>query len=187
MKIGVKVGDIMTENFVSISPDENLKYAAQKMIKKRVGSLVVLQESELKGIITERDIIWAMVKKNKSELEKIRVKDICKKKVHTIKPSSDLYIALVKMKNTKYRWLPVISRKKVIGLLTIKDILRVEPSLFETAQEIMQIKHEAEELKNTNRKTNSRIIEGICEECGNTEILYKTDGRFICSDCREQL
>ncbi len=184
MEIGVAVGDIMTRNFVSIKPDSNLIQAARKMLKNRVGSLVVIENKQLRGIITERDIIWAIIKKNKKELSNIKVNAIAKKKVYTIKPSADLYKALKKMKSTGYRWLPVTKKKQVIGLLTIKDILRVEPSLFETAQEIMQIKENSRKL---NQIKNSKITrsqtEGVCEECGNLDILYNIDNRFICESC----
>jgi|SRR3989344_3353200 len=183
MKIGVKVGDIMTRNFSSIKPEATLINAAKEMIKKRVGSLVVLDKDELKGLITERDIIWAMVKKS-SGWNKILVKDIAKRKVHTINPSTDLLVALQKMKNTGYRWLPVTVKKRVIGLLTLKDILRVEPSLFETAQEIMQIKEETAKLKRIQQIKSGKVIEGICNECGNTDILQSVNGRLVCEECK---
>lgn len=183
MKIGVKVGDIMTRNFSSIKPDATLIYAAREMIKKRVGSLVVIDKEELKGLITERDIIWAMVKRS-SGWNKILVKDVAKRKVHTINPSTDLFIALQKMKNTGYRWLPVTVKKGVIGLLTLKDILRVEPSLFETAQEILQIKEETSKLKRLQQIKSGKMIEGVCDECGSTDILHSVDGRLVCEGCK---
>jgi len=185
MKIGVSVGDIMTRNFSSIKPEASLIDAAKGMIKNRVGSLVVLEDKNLAGLITERDIIWALIKKRKSDLGKIKVRDICKRKVHTIKPSADLYLAMQKMKETGYRWLPVLVGKEVIGLLTIKDILRVEPSLFETAGEIMQIKEETAKLKRIQQIKSGKMIEGICDECGNKDSLYSVDGRLVCESCKD--
>jgi predicted transcriptional regulator len=63
VKIGVKVGDIMTRNFISAKPDISVLDAAKLMTKKRVGSLILENKGFLKGIITEKDIIWAMIKK----------------------------------------------------------------------------------------------------------------------------
>ena len=85
---GIKVGDIMTRNFISIKPDTNLIDAAKTMIKKRVGSLILEEKGELKGFITERDIIWALVKKSKKDLRNIKAKDISMKKIPTIKTFS---------------------------------------------------------------------------------------------------
>jgi signal-transduction protein with cAMP-binding, CBS, and nucleotidyltransferase domain len=185
MKIGVKVGDIMTRNFTSVSPKTSLLDCAKYMVKKRVGSLILQDDNRLKGIITEGDIIWALTKKSRKDLSKVNASEIAPKKLVTIKPSADLYEALQKMKRTKYRWLPVTINKNIIGFLTIKDILRIEPSLFDTASEIMQIKEESEKLKR--RKAGEAFSEGLCEECGNFNLLYKIDSRMICEDCRDEM
>lgn len=185
MKIGVKVGDIMTRNFISVKPDTSILDCAKKMVKKRVGSLILKEENKLKGIITEGDIIWAMTKKSRKELNKIKARAIAPKKLVTIKPSADLYQALQKMKRTKYRWLPVTLKGNVIGFLTLKDILRIEPSLFDLASEIMQIREEGDKLKR--RKANESFKEGLCEECGNFDIVYKIDNRMICESCRDSM
>ncbi len=185
MKIGVKTGDIMTRNFVSVSPDTSLLDCAKKMVKKRVGSLILEDNGQLKGIITEGDIIWAMTKKSKKDLDNIKAYEIAPKKIVTIKPSSDLYDALQKMKKTKYRWLPVTVSKNIIGFLTLKDILRIEPSLFEMASEIMQIKEEGSKLRR--RKAGEAFVEGPCEECGNFGLLYPVDNRRICDSCRDSM
>lgn len=185
MRIGVKAGDIMTRNFVSVSPDTSLLDCAKKMVKKRVGSLILEEKSTLKGILTEGDIIWAMTKKPREDLESIKASEIAPKKIVTIKPSADLYDALQKMKKTKYRWLPVTVNKKIIGFLTLKDILRIEPSLFEMASEIMQIKEEESKLRK--RKAGEEFIDGICQECGRFSLLYKVDNRRICDGCRDSM
>jgi len=185
MKIGVKAGDIMTRNFISVPPDTSILDCAKKMVKKRVGSLILEQNNQLKGIITEGDIIWAMTKKSKKELNNIKASEIAPKKIVTIKPSADLYQALQTMKKTKYRWLPVTVNKNIIGFLTLKDILRIEPGLFEFASEIMQIREESEKLKR--RKAGEIFSEGPCEECGNYSLLYKVDNRMMCEDCRDAM
>lgn len=185
MKIGVKVGDIMTRNFISVKPDTSILDCAKKMVKKRVGSLILKEENKLRGIITEGDIIWAMTKKSRKDLEKIKASTIAPKKLVTIKPSADLYQALQKMKRTKYRWLPVTTKGNIIGFLTLKDVLRIEPSLFDTVSEIMQIREESKKLKR--RKEGVSFKDGVCEECGNFDLLYKVDNRTMCEDCRDAM
>ena len=185
MKIGIKVGDIMTREFISVKPETSILECAKKMVKKRVGSLILEDKNELMGIITEGDIIWAMTKKSRKELNRIKASEIAPKKLITIKPSADLYDALQKMRKTKYRWLPVTINKNIIGFLTIKDILRIEPSLFEYASEIMQIKEESDKLKRV--KAGESFREGPCEECGEFDILYKLDSRMICESCKDAM
>jgi len=191
MKLGIKVGDIMTRDFISVNPDANIQDCARIMIKKRVGSLVVQEKGILKGLLTERDIIWAMTKKPIEDLKEIKAKDIAKKKILTVKPSADLYEALCKMRKSKYRWLPVVVKKRVLGFLTIKDIIRIEPSLFEIvhSQGAFQIREEQEKLRRREIRKGFRegYTGGVCEECGNYNLLQKIDGRLICESCRDNM
>jgi len=183
MEIGIKVGDIMTRNFIFSNPGVSVLNAVKLMKKNRVGSLVISENNHLKGILTEKDILWALSKKK--DLTGIKIGDIMKRKITTIKPSADIYKALSVMKKTKFRRLPVIVNKKVIGLLTLKDILRIEPELFEIVKENYVIKEQEMKIK---RKTNpAEFQEGICEECGNVDILYNIDSKLICESCRDNL
>jgi len=185
MIFALKVGEIMTRDFVYVLPDTNLFDCAKVMIKKRVGSLVLKQDNRLGGILTERDILWALTKKSKKGLKNIKAKDIATRKVVTIKPEADISEALDKMNKKKKRWLPVIANKKLIGLVTIKDILKFRPSWLESAGEIMRIREESEKLK---RRENPRTgVEGMCEECGNYDLLSKVDGRLLCESCVDSM
>ena len=186
MKIGVKVGDIMTRNFVSAKPDISVLNAIKLMVKKRVGSVLLVEKDILRGILTEKDIMWALSKKHsKNELSGIKSGEICTKKITTIRPSADIHNAIKLMKKAKFRRLPVVIKKRVIGLLTLKDILRIEPELFEIAQEGYVIKEEPKKLKR--KKAGESFKEGICEECGNFDILYNEDSRLICESCRDEM
>ena len=183
MKIGVKVGDLMTRNFIFASPNTNLKKCAEIMVKKRVGSLIIKNANDsLAGILTEKDILYAIVKKSIKELDKINAKDLMKTKVITIKPSLDISFALEKVKKDKVRRLPVVENGKIIGMLTLKDILKVEPSLYEMISETEKIREETEKLK---RSELSKFPnkQDLCEECGQEEILYDIDGQWVCEKC----
>lgn len=186
MKIGVKVGDIMTRNFISAKPDISVLNAIKLMVKKRVGSVLLVEDDLLKGILTEKDIMWALSKKHaREDLEKIKAKEICTRKITTIRPSADIYDAMKLMKKAKFKRLPVVIKKRIIGLLTLKDVLRIEPELFEIAQENYIIKEEPEKLKR--KQAGESFKEGICEECGNFDILYNIDGELMCESCIEAM
>ncbi|MDP2924733.1 MAG: CBS domain-containing protein [Nanoarchaeota archaeon] len=179
MKIGVKVGDVMTRNFVSARLDLPLLSAIRLMVKKRVGSLILEENGMLKGILTEKDIMWAISKQR--DLSNVKAGDVCTRKITTIKPSADIYDAIVLMKKKKFRRLPVTVNKKVIGYLTLKEVLRIQPELFEIAREGYNIKWPIDKKKN---KEPEAIKEGLCEECGNYEFLYLEDGKLLCEGCR---
>lgn len=184
MKIGIKVGDVMTRNFTSANPESGISECIKAMNKKRVGSLVVKKSSELAGILTEGDIINAIAKKK--DINSLKAGEIMTRKVKTITPEKDMYEALVAMKKNKIRWLPVVSEsKKVIGLLTMKDILRIEPSLFDTFIESQEIKEEAAKLKAS--ESRAWVKEGNCSECEAHGLLYNINNRMVCEDCREEI
>ncbi len=187
MKTRINVGDIMTRNYVALSTDASLIDCARMMIKKKVGSVILKESNKLKGIITERDIIWALTKKSSKDLIKIKARDLGKKKIVTIKPSADLYEALQRMKKGNYRWLPVIYKKKIVGFLTLKDILKIEPELFDIVSENLQVREEEEKLKRTELVSEKRFREDICEECGNFDYLYKINGVLMCGSCSDSM
>jgi len=181
VNIGLSAGDLMTRNFIWVSPDTNLKKCARTMVKKRVGSLIVMdKQKKLHGILTEKDIVWAVVKKSKEDLSGISAEDLMKRKVVTIKPGADISEALQKMKKSKVRRLPVLENGQVIGMLTINDILKVDPGLFELMVESVKIKEESAKLKR--QKEIARKV-GHCEECGEFDLLYKDDGLWVCEGC----
>ena len=185
-KTGVKVGDIMTRNFVHVYPDTSIIDCAKEMIKKHVGSLVVKEGRNINGILAEKDVIWAIVKKQ--DLTKLKARDIMSRRVITIAPSKDLYDALEIMKRTRFKHLPVTVKSEVIGLVTLKDILRLEPSLFGSVREALLIREEAEKLKareaRTGKKELAWIKEGECSECGAYGLLYNIDNKLLCEMCK---
>jgi CBS domain-containing protein len=188
MEIGIKVGDIMTRNVVSVKPMSTVTECARSMFKKDVGLVIVKDEQRLKGVVTEKDIIWALTKKH--DLSNVKVKDIMLRKITTIKPSRDIYEALVRMKTGKLRWLPVTVNGNVIGILTIKDILRIEPGLFDIAVGNMQIKEESEKLQRKQDILEGKsptLGDGECDECGIFAPLKDTNGLLLCEDCGEDI
>ncbi len=181
MDTGIKVGDIMTRNFIYVSPETNLRECAKTMIKKRVGSLIIKEEDKLKGILTEKDIIWAVVKKSKKDLKDIKAKDLMKRKVVTIKPDADITDAITRLRKKKVRRLPVVENGKLIGFLTTKDILKIDPGLFQMIAETIKIKEETAKLKRSDIEAPRK--QGICEECGDYDILYHDDAQWLCDKC----
>jgi len=181
MEMGVKVGDVMTRNFVYVSPDTNLTECAKTLVKKRVGSLIIKEGDKLQGILTEKDIIWAVVKKSVKSLKDIKAKDLMKRKVVTIKPSEDLTDAIQLFRKKKVRRLPVVENGMVIGMITMNDILRIDPGLFQMIAETIKIKEETEKIKRRGIASSRKY--GVCQECGEYGLLYEDADQWLCDAC----
>jgi len=184
----VAVGDIMTRNFSSVTSKSSLHDAAKKIVRERVDSMLIAEGKKLIGILTARDILWAVIKKSRIDLKEVKAIDIATKKVAVIKPSADFLEALNKMKSYGFRRLPVLSRGKLVGIVTLKDILRINPSLYHELGELAEIREEASKLKKISQlDTDDRTMDGICEECDSFALLLKVDGRNLCPNCRDEL
>ncbi len=186
MKIGIKVGDVMTRDIISVNPSADLVKCAQEMYKQNVGLLIVKNKNQIMGMLTEKEIIWALTKKQ--DLKRIKAKDIMLRKLTTIKPSRDIYDALLRMKKNNIRWLPITIKKNIVGLLTINDILKVEPALFEIVHGNFKIKELEDKISRKSRSLNgeSWTSEGECEKCKAIGLLYDTEEGLLCENCANE-
>jgi signal-transduction protein with cAMP-binding, CBS, and nucleotidyltransferase domain len=174
----------MTREPITISYNASLLECAKKMVGKRVGSLILVEGKELKGFISQSDILWAIIKKSKEDLENIKAKDISPRKIATIKSELTIKEAIQRMKKLKFNRLPVIKGKELVGMLTIKDILSFNPEFYPEMEELQKIREESEKLKRLGLK--EKFKEGVCEECGNHGLIYKIDGNWICDSCKPE-
>ena len=178
MKTGFKVCDAMTEKPVSLPSTATLEECAKSMAKCHVGGLPIMEGTRLVGILTEQDIVRNVVAKG-LDPKKVKIRDVMEKKIITISPDQDIYDALVQMRDMNIRHLPVTDEGKMIGLLTLKDILKIQPQLFELLVDRF-------EIREADRKPvfAYREKEGICELCGEYESEVKLlDGSVVCGEC----
>lgn len=184
----ILVADIMTRDPITIKPDTNLLECAKKMVKKKVGSLLIVDGKRLVGFISRQDVLWALVKKSKADLSTIKAIDISPKKIATTKPSAAIRETLSKMKKLKFDRLPVIHEKELVGMVTVRDILSFHPEFYPELDEFAQIREETQKLKRIRRLGGKKPLhEGICAECGNHDMLYNANGMLLCTSCAESM
>lgn len=184
--LNILVADIMTREPYSVSPETSLMQCARIMIKQRTGSLLLVIGKKLVGIISRRDILWALVKKTQNDLSKIRAIDISPRKIATIKSSKTIEEAMRKMKKFKFERLPVIQNKELVGIITMRDIINFHPDISPELKEYSDIKEEEEKIQRLRLAKKRKIIrDGICEECGNRDMLVEFNGMLICESCRD--
>jgi len=179
----ILVSDIMTREPVTVSPSSNLLDCAKIMVKKGVGSLVIVDKKKLVGFISQKDILWAITKNPRGDLTKIKAIDISPKKIAIIKPESNVKEAIEKMNRLKFERLPVVHENILVGVITAKDILNFHPEVYPEIEEFARIREETEKLKRI--KEAGKRTEGICEECGNQGILFRNNGMLVCESCRD--
>jgi CBS domain-containing protein len=119
--LGKKVGSLMT-----IEPSSNLLAAVQKMCELKVGALLVQNtDGDVSGIITERYML-RFCATHSSELATTSVQEIMTSNLVFGALSTDLDSALSIMSDKRFRHLPVADNGKVVGLVSIGDLVKAK-------------------------------------------------------------
>ena len=164
--------DVMTKKPTVVGPDSLLEYSIKLMLKERVGSLIIEENRVLRGIVTEKDLVEKVVLQ-RLDPKKTKISKIMNTILVTVKPDADVLDAVKLMTQYEIRRLPVVDKEnKLFGMLTINDVLRVQPELFEM-------------ILDKSRLFSSRrdFIDSDCESCKNYSLVRKINGRFLCQEC----
>jgi CBS domain-containing protein len=107
----------------SVNPDASVFQAISLMADRGIGSLVVIADDRLVGIISERDYARKVVLQGKSSKE-TRVRDIMTSPVLSVGPSHTVDDCMRIVTTKRIRHLPVVDGEKVIGIVSIGDLVR---------------------------------------------------------------
>jgi CBS domain-containing protein len=107
----------------SATPEMLVYDALQIMAQKNVGALLVLKEDRLAGIFSERDYARKVVLKGVSS-HKISVRDVMTTEVIFVTPEQSIEDCMALMTNKHIRHLPVMENSKVVGLISIGDVVK---------------------------------------------------------------
>lgn len=130
METGYDVGAVMSRDVLTIEPDSSILAAAKLMARRKIGSVVVCKKSQVVGILTEQDLSRKVLAKG-LDAEKTIVLDIMTRKVYTTSPEKDIYDAMLQLGQNKVKHLPVLADGKLVGIISFKDIIRIEPDLID--------------------------------------------------------
>ena len=112
----------MTAELLTVEPDTGLGEAAKRMVARAVGAVLVMEGEGLLGILTERDLMKAVAK---GFAEDARVSDWMTRHPETIESSDSTDHAAALMIHGGFRHLPVVDAGRVVGILSIRDLMRV--------------------------------------------------------------
>lgn len=107
----------------SITPDTPVYHALELMVEKNVSALLVMEEGKLAGIFTERDYARKVVLKGKSSRE-TPIGEIMTRDLITVTPDSSIDDCMQLMTGKFIRHLPVVADNKLVGIISIGDVVR---------------------------------------------------------------
>ena len=127
--VTLKVEDIMTKEIITIDENATVKKAAEIMDKNEISCLIALRKGRAIGIITERDLLKRIIVEEKNP-EKTKVAKVMSSPLEVVNFGTDLEKALRLMIKKKIKKLAVINNENLLGLISLTDIARCQPTLI---------------------------------------------------------
>jgi CBS domain-containing protein len=116
----MQLAELMATDVLSVDPGSNVAEAARRMIERDAGVAVVLEDGDLVGIISERDMLRLVGERGDPETP---VRDRMTQHVMVGAPSMALPEALAIMIQGKFRHLPVVEGGRVVGIVSMRDLM----------------------------------------------------------------
>jgi CBS domain-containing protein len=118
----MQVRNLMQRPVVSVGPDASVRQAARQMREHVIGSVIVTDGDRLAGILTERDVLRAVARGIRDDAV---VRDWMTTDPDTIEPGDTTEHAATLMMHGGFRHLPVTENGAVVGILSIRDLMRI--------------------------------------------------------------
>ncbi len=119
----MNIGKLMVRDVVTLHKDASVYDAVKLLNKNKIGCLVITQNGEIAGIITERDMLERVLEKCRNPKD-TRVSEVMTKNVITGTPDMDALEATRLMFRIKVKKLPIIEGRRLVGIVTLTDIAR---------------------------------------------------------------
>lgn len=118
--------EVMREGFIfSLQRDASVAEAAQMMETHNIGIVAILQGERLVGVLSERDVVRRVLNRGYDPL-RTAVGDVMTTNVIVAAPDDDYQAAMRKMDHANIRHLPVVAGDRMISMLSIRDLMRVD-------------------------------------------------------------
>jgi CBS domain-containing protein len=121
----------------SIGADATISQAAKLLADRRIGSVLVMAGDDLEGVLSERDIVRALSERGAAILDE-PVRGIMTTKVMTCRWTDTVSLIMEKMTEGKFRHLPVVEERRVVGVISIGDVVKHRLQEFENEQEALR-------------------------------------------------
>jgi len=121
----------------SVEPDARLSAAIRTLSERRIGALLVMQNGRIEGILSERDVVRVLGERGAVVLDE-PVSVTMTRKVVSCRPADTVAAIMEMMTMGKFRHLPVVEDAKVVGLISIGDVVKWRVSEYENEQEALR-------------------------------------------------
>lgn len=116
-----KVHEVMTDAPVTVTSQTTLTDAARLMREHDIGDVLVMDDSQLRGILTDRDIVVRAVA-DARDSDATTVGEVCSRDVIDASPNDDADRILLLMRARSVRRVPVVEQGRVVGILSLGDM-----------------------------------------------------------------
>lgn len=119
------VNDILSRkgnNAISVSPDTSVLDALKVMAENNIGSVVIMENEEFLGIITERDYSRKIILKNKNSTN-TKVSEIMSRDLPQVKMTDKIEYCMELLTKNNIRYLPVMADNRLQGIISISDVV----------------------------------------------------------------
>ena len=140
----MKVGDIMTTEVTTASPDDTFVHIAGLLHEGGISSIVVMQGDEIAGIVTERDLVNLVA--DGADPGSVTVGERMTRDLDTVEPKTDIAEAAEHMARLKIRHLPVVERGSLVGIVSIRDLINWAVAELTTGHELPDLQRSATAL-----------------------------------------
>jgi len=138
MEISKIIGSRRAQDIVCCTPSTSVREALTMLASKRIGALPVIRDDQVVGIFSERDVIYRLAADGAGCLDHA-VADVMTAPPITVDPATNVDQALDLMTRRRIRHLPVIEGGRMVGFISIGDLVK---------SRIDEVEHEAEAMRN---------------------------------------
>jgi CBS domain-containing protein len=122
---------------VSVEPDVKLATAVKLLSERRIGSVLVMSGTRIDGILSERDVVRALDQRGAGALDE-PVSAAMTRKVVSCRLSDTVTHLMEIMTSEKFRHLPVVEDDRLVGLVSIGDVVKLRLQEYEAEQEALR-------------------------------------------------
>lgn len=115
------VSKVMTADPVTVAATDTIEQAARRMREAQIGNVIVLDDGEVCGILTDRDIVVRGIAEGR-EPGRTRIADVCSRDLTAVSPEDSIDHAVELMRDKAIRRLPVVKDGRPVGIVSLGDL-----------------------------------------------------------------
>jgi CBS domain-containing protein len=183
METDIPLREVMVREVVTGDKNLTVLQAAKLMRRSHVDSIIVLDNGEPVGIVTDGDIISAVVSKD-TKPSTVKLGEIMTTPLITASPNDQVSVIARKMSKGRIRKMPVVDDGKLVGIVADVDILSISSEMNSILAELVEMSVERETME----LEGESLGQGLCEKCGSfSNYLVLKGGLMVCETCKDEL